>query len=105
MCSPRHFSLLSSPSSSSKISRLLTINEHCTAKPKYSTSTTTSKFFDEIVAGIRAALAINSIDPGVIAIEARRSIEHTGTSPPTTLMERPPSLADYDTLLNRKNQP
>jgi transposase len=60
---------------------------------------------DEIVAGIRAALAINSIDPGVIAIEARRSIEHTETTPRTTLMERPPSLADYDNLLNRKNQP
>ena len=60
---------------------------------------------DEIIAGIRAGLAINSIDPAVIAIEARRSIEHT--QPPTTpgLMERPPSLADYDNLLNRKNQP
>ena len=59
---------------------------------------------DEIVAGIRAGLAIDSIDPGVIAIEARRSIEHTEPTP-TAGMERPPSLADYDNLLNRKNQP
>jgi transposase len=59
---------------------------------------------DEIVAGIRAALAIDSIDPAVIAIEARRSIEHTEPTP-TTRMERPPTLADYDNLLNRKHQP
>jgi transposase len=59
---------------------------------------------DEIVAGIRAGLAIGSIDPGLIAIEARRSIEHT-TPTPIAGMERPPTLADYDELLNRKNQP
>ncbi len=59
---------------------------------------------DEIVAGIRAGLGIDSIDPGVIVIEARRSIEHTEPTP-VGLMERPPSLADYDNLLNRKNQP
>ena len=58
---------------------------------------------DEIITGIRAGLAIDSIDPAVIAIEARRSIEHT--EPPVRTMERPPSLADYDTLLNRKHQP
>ena len=59
---------------------------------------------DEIVAGIRAGLAIASIDPAVIAIEARRSIEHTQPFPATPL-QRPPSLTDYDALLNRKNQP
>jgi transposase len=59
---------------------------------------------DEIVAGIRAGLAINSVDPAVIAIEARRSIEHT-TPSPVGPMERPPSLTDYDKLLNRKHQP
>jgi hypothetical protein len=59
---------------------------------------------DEIITGIRAALAIDSIDPAVIAIEARRSIEHTQPTA-TAEMERPPSLADYDKLLNRKHQP
>jgi transposase len=59
---------------------------------------------DEITAGIRAALAIDSIDPAVIAIEARRSIEHSEPTP-VGGMDRPPSLADYDNLLNRKNQP
>ena len=34
---------------------------------------------DEITAGIRAGLAIGSIDPAVIAIEARRSIERFTT--------------------------
>jgi hypothetical protein len=59
---------------------------------------------DEIRAGIRAALAIASIDPNIIAIEARRSIEHT-QPPETDLLERPPTLDDYDRLLNRKQQP
>ena len=59
---------------------------------------------DEIVAGIRASLAIASIDPAVVAIEARRSIEHTEPLPAAP-MQRPPTLTDYDALLNRKNQP
>ena len=59
---------------------------------------------DEITAGIRAGLAIGSIDPAVIAIEARRSIEHTEPEP-LPLMQRPPTLDGYDNLLNRKHQP
>ena len=59
---------------------------------------------DEIVAGISACLAIGNIDPAVIAIEARRSIEHQQPATPP-IMQRPPSLHDYDNLLNRKHLP
>lgn len=36
---------------------------------------------DHIAAGIRAALSVASVDPGVVAVEARRAIEHDTPTP------------------------
>jgi hypothetical protein len=50
---------------------------------------------DQVTIGITAALAIDSIDPNVVRVEARRAIEHT----PTVPVERAPDLRIYDQLL------
>ena len=59
---------------------------------------------DAVVAGMDGALAISSVDPEVVAVEARRSLQ---TAAPASvvpigvaLAPRPaPTLAGYDTLL------
>jgi transposase len=67
----------------------------------------------QVQAGLRAALAMSSTDPNVVAVEVRRAIEHP-TSPPGQWIDiavhapgahRPlPALAVYDSLLaNRKD--
>jgi transposase len=56
---------------------------------------------EQIICGITAALQIGSVDPNIVATEARRSAEHV-TSPP--IVERPPSLADYDRLLTKTTE-
>ena len=65
-----------------------------------------------VIAGVDAALAIPSVDPDLVAVEARRSMLTHTTPPPVPLpaaladtvpaaVERPvPSLAGYDDLLN-----
>ena len=65
-----------------------------------------------VIAGVDAALAIPSVDPDLVAVEARRSMLAGTTPPPVPLpaalaatvpaaVERPvPSLAGYDDLLN-----
>ena len=58
----------------------------------------------QILVGITAALSINSTDAAVVGIEARRSVEHA-TVTPAGPIERPPSLADYDLLLNNTKEP
>jgi transposase len=52
----------------------------------------------QVLVGISAALRINSADPVVVGIEARRAIEHDHVTPVGPI-ERAPSLADYDQLL------
>jgi transposase len=58
---------------------------------------------EAVVAGIEAALAVGSIDPEVVIVEARRACERSG--PPASIVgltrfDRPaPSLAGYDDLL------
>lgn len=58
---------------------------------------------DQISVGINAALSINSTDPAIVGIEARRAVEHKHVTPVGPL-ERPPTLADYDLLLNTNNK-
>ena len=58
----------------------------------------------QVLVGITAALSIDSTDPAVVGIEARRAIEHDHVTP-TGPMERPPSLTDYDLLLNKPKEP
>lgn len=63
-----------------------------------------------VTAGIDAALAIGSVDPDVVAVEARRATQARSHVQPVTLpalapaiasLERPaPSLANYDRLLS-----
>lgn len=53
---------------------------------------------DQVLAGITAALSIDSIDPAIVAIETRRAIEHHLPAP-AIVLERFPNLADYDQLL------
>jgi transposase len=60
---------------------------------------------DHVIAGINAALSVASVDPDVVAVEARRAIEHHTTQPASSPVQRPPSLADYDQLLNHTRNP
>jgi transposase len=58
---------------------------------------------DHVIAGIRAALSIGSIDPAVVAVESRRAIEHelpTDTNESGNI-ERFPELGVYDQLLQQ----
>ena len=54
---------------------------------------------DHVISGIRAALSIDSVDPGVVAVETRRAIEHLEPEPQTGPVERVPDLSIYDQLL------
>lgn len=54
---------------------------------------------DHVISGIRAALSIDSVDPGVVAVETRRAIEHLEPQPPAGPVERIPDLSIYDQLL------
>lgn len=59
---------------------------------------------DALVAGMERALAAGSIDPAVVAIEARRAHEPAATVVPigeglSRFDRPPPSIADYDQLL------
>jgi len=59
---------------------------------------------DAVVAGMDGALAISSVDPEVVAVEARRSLQTAAPAPlvpiGVALAPRPaPTLAGYDTLL------
>ena len=54
---------------------------------------------DHVVSGIRAALSIDSVDAGVVAVETRRAIEHLEPEPMTGPVERVPDLSIYDQLL------
>ena len=54
---------------------------------------------DHVVCGIRAALSIDSVDPGVVAVETRRAIEHVEPEPGADPVERIPDLSIYDQLL------
>jgi hypothetical protein len=58
-----------------------------------------------VIAGIEAALIVGSVDPAVVAIEARRAVEDTA-APVVPIgaglnrFDRPsPSIAHYDDLL------
>lgn len=54
----------------------------------------------DVLAGITAALNIDSVDVAVITVETRRAIEHQ--QPATAAVaERPPDLTTYDQLLKR----
>jgi len=55
----------------------------------------------DVLAGITAALAVDNIDPAVIAVETRRAIEHQQPPEPAA-GERVPDLTTYDSLLGRK---
>jgi len=64
-----------------------------------------------VTAGIAAALKVGSVDPDVVAVEARRSLEPAGPAPAVVvpigarLAHRPPpSLAGYDQLLSGAGQ-
>lgn len=54
---------------------------------------------DHVISGIRAALSIDSVDAGVVAVETRRAIEHLEPEPPLGPVERVPDLSIYDQLL------
>jgi len=60
---------------------------------------------DRVTAGIDAALAVGSVDPAVVAIEARRTVEDTAVvvvpmGEGLNRFDRPaPSIAHYDQLL------
>lgn len=54
---------------------------------------------DHVISGIRAALSVDSVDPGVVAVETRRAIEHLEPEPPAGPVERVPDLSVYDQLL------
>jgi transposase len=60
---------------------------------------------DHVVAGIRAALSIDSVDPGVVAVETRRAIEHLAPEPDAGPVERIPDLSIYDQLLTIEPNP
>jgi hypothetical protein len=58
-----------------------------------------------VIAGINAALSLDSCDPDLVAVEARRA-SHPEPSPPLNMPTGPipgdrpaPSLAGYDQLL------
>jgi hypothetical protein len=58
-----------------------------------------------VLAGLRAAAGLDSVDPDLVAVEARRATHPRSTAPPATPVStvegsRPaPSLASYDQLL------
>ncbi len=54
---------------------------------------------NHVISGIRAALSIDSVDAGVVAVETRRAIEHLEPEPPAGPPERVPDLSIYDQLL------
>ena len=54
---------------------------------------------DHVLCGIRAALSIGSVDPGVVSVETRRAVEHLEPEPPIGPVERVPDLSIYDQLL------
>ena len=54
---------------------------------------------DHVISGIRAALSIDSVDAGVVAVETRRAIEHLEPEPQSGPVERVPDLSIYDQLL------
>ena len=54
---------------------------------------------DHVIAGIRAALSIDNVDPAVVAVETRRAIEHLQLEPVTGPVERVHDLSVYDQLL------
>jgi len=60
---------------------------------------------DHVVCGIRAALSIDSVDPGVVAVETRRAIEHLAPEPAAGPVERVPDLSIYDQLLTIEPNP
>lgn len=59
-----------------------------------------------VIDGMSAAMRIGSVDPDVVAVEARRSLEPAATAPVVVpigarLAHRPaPSLGGYDVLLS-----
>ena len=58
----------------------------------------------DMAVGIQAALSVGSADPGVVAVEARRAVEHTAEPVDITgtgAHRATPKLADYDRLLGR----
>jgi hypothetical protein len=57
----------------------------------------------DVIAGIVAALAVDNIDPAVIAVETRRAVEHQQPAP-TAPAERLPDLTTYDSLLGRTHK-
>jgi transposase len=57
----------------------------------------------DVIAGITAALAVDNIDPAVIAVETRRAVEHQQPVP-TAPAERQPDLTTYDSLLGRTHK-
>jgi transposase len=60
---------------------------------------------DQVMIGITAAIKIGNLDPGVVAVETRRSIEHQPTSSEPITIERPPDLTLYDALLTIERNP
>jgi hypothetical protein len=61
---------------------------------------------EAVIAGMAAALAVGSVDPDVVAVEARRQIDTTRPAPAVVVpigarlgMRAAPSLGAYDTLL------
>lgn len=60
---------------------------------------------DHVICGIRAALSIGSVDPGVVAVETRRAIEHLQPDPMPGPIERVPDLSVYDQLLTIEPNP
>jgi hypothetical protein len=60
---------------------------------------------DHVISGIRAALSIDSVDAGVVAVETRRAIEHLEPEPAAGPVERVPDLSIYDQLLTIEANP
>jgi hypothetical protein len=64
-----------------------------------------------VIAGMTAALKVGSVDPEVVVVEARRSLEPPGPAPAVvvpigarTAHRPPPSLGGYDELLSGAGQ-
>ncbi len=60
---------------------------------------------DQVMLGINAAIKIGNIDPSVVAVETRRSIERQPTAVEPATVERPPDLTIYDALLTTERNP
>ena len=60
---------------------------------------------DHVIAGIRAALSIDNIDPAVVTVETRRAIEHLQPETAGGPVERVPDLSIYDQLLTIQPNP